>query len=496
MIKEASVGSVIALVIFLAWQGYNVVPFIILGIFAIGLYFFAEQKGLIKSVNFGMKTEPPKAKKQIEFSDIGGQTSAIQELKEALDFIVDYEEIKKLGIRPLKGILLTGPPGTGKTLLAKAAATYTDSAFTATSGSEFIEMYAGVGAQRVRKLFKNAKDMAKKNKKENAIIFIDEIDVLAAKRGQNSGHMEYDQTLNQLLVEMDGMKTDQDVRVLIMAATNRVDLLDPAILRPGRFDRQVKVDLPDRDGRKEILKLHMANKPVSEAIDLDGIAKETFGFSGAQLESLTNEAAIYAMRAKKSQISQEHFLEAIEKVILGEKVDKKTSQTELRRVAVHEVGHALLSELSRSGSVSNLTVTPRGGALGYMRQTPEDDTYLYTKDYLEKQIRICLAGALTEELLLGSRSTGSGNDFQQAANLARKIVATGMSELGVIDPESIPQGLLHKTVTGIIKAQEEITKDLLKPYKEAIVYCGEVLLEHEKLTGEQFRTVIHNKEVA
>ena len=485
-----------ALIIFLAWQGYNIAPFIFFGILAVGFYFFAEQKGLIKSVNLGKKNEPAKPKKQTEFSDIGGQKSAIQELKEALDFIVDYEEIKKLGIRPLKGILLTGPPGTGKTLLAKAAATYTDSVFTATSGSEFIEMYAGVGAQRVRKLFKNAKDMAKKSKKENAIIFIDEIDVLAAKRGQNSGHMEYDQTLNQLLVEMDGMKSDEDVRVLIMAATNRVDLLDPAILRPGRFDRQVKVDLPDKEGRKEILKLHMANKPVSEDIDIEGIAKESFGFSGAQLESLTNEAAIYAMRSKVGKISQEHFIEAIEKVILGEKVDKKPSQTELCRVAVHEVGHALLSELARPGSVSNLTVTPRGGALGYMRQTPEDDTYLYTKDYLEKQIRICLAGALTEELILASRSTGAGNDFQQAANLARRIVASGMSELGVIDPESIPQGLLHKTVTGIIKTQEMITKELLNPYKDAIMYCGDVLLENEKLTGEQFRDVIQNKEVA
>jgi len=281
-----------------------------------------------------------------------------------------------------------------------------------------------------------------------------------------------------------------------MAATNRSDLLDPAILRPGRFDRQVKVDLPDKDGRQHILKLHIKNKPVEEGLDLDAIAKETFGFSGAQLESLSNEAAIYAMRAKEEKIKLEHFLEAVEKVMLGEKMDRKTNKDELKRVALHEIGHALMSELERSGSVSNITITPRGGALGYMRQTPEDDMYLYTKDHLEKQINVCLAGALVEEMIYGNRSTGAGNDFQQAAKIARQIVASGMSDIGVIDPESIPKSLLHKTVTEIIKNLEIKAKEMLAPYKEAIINGGDVLIEEEKLTGEEFRKLIIEKEVA
>jgi vesicle-fusing ATPase len=429
-------------------------------------------------------------KNDATFDDIGGQESAIKELKEALDFIRSFEQMKKLGIRALKGILLTGPPGTGKTLLAKAAATYTDAVFMATSGSEFIEMYAGVGAQRVRRLFKSAREAAVKQSKANAIVFIDEIDVLGGRRGQHSGHMEYDQTLNQLLVEMDGMKTDDTVKILLVAATNRADMLDPALMRPGRFDRQVKVDLPCKDGREAILRIHTRNKPLADDVDLKETAKETFGFSGAHLESLANEAAIYAFREKSATINRSHFKEAIDKVMMGEKLDRRPNADELRRVAVHETGHALISEMMRPESVSTLTISPRGNALGYMRQTPEDDTYLYTKDYLEKQICIMLAGAAAEELVLEGRSTGAANDFEQAVRLTRKIVTAGMSPLGVIDEESIPQDKMHNMISEILREQEARVKESLGSYAGQIEEVVAILLENERMGGEEFRRLV------
>jgi vesicle-fusing ATPase len=293
MVKEVGLGLIIAVIIFLVICGYDLTPLIFLGVLGIGAYFIVRTRGLMTK-NFSEQKISPQ--QEISFADIGGQAGAIRELQEALNFIKNNQAILQLGIRPLKGILLTGPPGTGKTLLAKAAASFTDAAFISCSGSEFIEMYAGVGAQRVRRLFQAAREATLKQGKNNALIFIDEIDILAGKRGQTSNHLEYDQTLNQLLVEMDGIKVNDKVRILVVAATNRMDLLDPAILRPGRFDRHVKVELPDKQGRLEILKLHTQNKPLADSVSLEEIAKETFGFSGAHLESLANEAAILAMR--------------------------------------------------------------------------------------------------------------------------------------------------------------------------------------------------------
>lgn len=493
MLKEISIGAVIAVLIFLGIQGYDIVPFIFLIMFAGAMYFLAGAKGLVKPLalhNGGTSVNSDR----ITFDDIGGQETAINELKEALDFIKSYEKIKELGIRPLKGILLTGPPGTGKTMMAKAAATYTDAEFLATSGSEFIEMYAGVGAQRVRRLFAAAREKANKNNKSNAIIFIDEIDVLGGKRGQTTSHMEYDQTLNQLLVEMDGMKTDDSVRILLVAATNRIDMLDPALLRPGRFDRHVKVDLPSREGRKQILQIHTRNKPLAGDVDLDELARETFGFSGAHLESLANEAAIYAFRQGASKISMAHFKEAIDKVIMGEKLDKRPNNEELYRVAVHETGHALVSEILRPGSVSTLTISPRGNALGYIRQTPEDDAYLYTKEYLEKQISIMLGGAVAEELVLGGRSTGAANDFQQAVNVAKKIVYSGLSSLGVVSEDSIPKDLLHNEISSIIGLQEQKVKQILSSYRERIKEVVEIVQDKERLSGEEFRKLMFTME--
>ncbi len=491
MIKEILIGSSLAVVIFLAFLGYDVTPFIILGVLGGVLFFMADRKGLVK-----VAAPETNASSNFSFEDIGGQKSAKQEIKEAVDFVLCHDIVKKMGIRPLKGILLTGPPGTGKTLLAKAAAAYTDSVFLAAAGSDFIEMYAGVGAQRVRQLFKRARETARKEKKNCAIIFIDEIDVLASKRGSHASHLEYDQTLNQLLVEMDGIKTDEQIRTLLIAATNRSDVIDPAILRPGRFDRQVNVGLPDKEDRLQILQIHTRNKPLGADVDLNKIAQEAFGFSGAHLECLSNEAAIFAMRENSPVIKHRHLKEAIDKVIMGEKMGKKPSTDELYRVAVHETGHALVSEMIRPGSVSHLTIISRGGALGYMRQTPEDDKYLYTKEYLDGQIKICLAGAVAEELFLGNRSTGSANDFEQALNLSKRIVLTGMSNLGIVSSETMPRAVLNREMTRIVNELEVETRDYLQDMQTNMQAVIDLLLEKEHLSGEDLQAMLKKKPVA
>jgi vesicle-fusing ATPase len=490
MRKEISIGLGLALLVSMALLGYDISMFLFLLAAGGGLYYIARMRGLVSTKNFESGGSP--AREEISFNEIGGQASAIQELREALDFIKNHQDIRRLGIRPLKGILLTGPPGTGKTLMARAAAGYTDATFVSASGSEFIEMYAGVGAQRVRKLFQTARESSLRQGKTNALIFIDEIEILGGKRGQTTGHLEYDQTLNQLLVEMDGLKVDDRVRVLLVAATNRADMLDPALMRPGRFDRRVKVDLPDKGGRLEIMRLHTRNKPLGDDVRLNVIARETFGFSGAHLESLANEAAILAMREGSGLILQHHFNESIDKVMMGGVLDKRPSESEMQRVAVHEAGHALLSERVRMGSVSTLTITPRGDALGYMRQVPEDDTYLYTKDFLENQIAVMLAGSVAEEIVLGSRSTGSAGDFEQAMRSAETMLRTGMSELGVISLDSLPQDLKYRTLTGIVNGQEERVREEISRERDALLRVVDVLLEKEKISGEQFRSLLRN----
>jgi vesicle-fusing ATPase len=483
MYKEVSIGLGAAVLIFLLVIGYNVGPLLFLGMLGGLLYYLMRSRGMVKTFN----KVPSETQVQVSFCDVGGQASAVEELREALDFIKNRQEIRRLGIRPLKGILLTGPPGTGKTLLARAAANYTDAVFISANGSEFIEMYAGVGAQRVRKLFKAAREAAQKHKKNYALVFIDEIDVLGGKRGKTSSHLEYDQTLNQLLVEMDGIDVDDEVQVLVVAATNRADMLDPALLRPGRFDRQVRVELPDKEGRLEILRLHTRNKPLSKDVNLAELAGDTFGFSGAHLESLANEAAILAMREGADQISKAHFQEAIDKVIMGGKLDRRPSVEEMKRVAIHETGHALVSELVRPGSVSTLTITPRGSALGYMRQTSEDDRYLHTQDYLENQIAVLLAGAVAEEMLLGSRSTGAGSDIEQALQIAEQLIRGGMSELGFVSLESLPPETKHKAMGEILKRQEAWVRKNLEEQQAALRVIMEHLLQREKISGEEFR---------
>ncbi len=490
MVKEVGIGIGLALILFAAFQGINVLPFLLFGSL-VGLFYYLTRSTLGYKNYEVLKTH--KGNKRIKFEDIGGQDTAKKELLEALDFIKNEKMVIELGIRPIKGILLSGPPGTGKTLLAKAAANYIDSVFVSASGSEFIEMYAGVGAQRIRQLFDNAKKMAQKKNKDNAVIFIDEIDVLASKRGKTSSHLEYDQTLNQLLVEMDGIKVDEDVRILIIAATNRMDALDRAILRPGRFDRIVQVDLPDKEGRKRILEIHTQNKPLADDVKLDKLARETYGFSGAHLESLANEAAIMAMRENKKKIHQKHFDEAIEKVMMGEKLDRRPGEKEMERIAVHETGHALISEALNPGSVSAITTTSRGNALGYIRQLPQKDLYLYTRDYLENQIATALGGANAEDIILGSKSTGSSNDFQQAVKLSKKIILSGLSNLGVVDEENLTPRLMHTAINQIIKKQEKKVRGIITKYRKVIDYTVKVLMDKEKISGDEFRKIIREE---
>ncbi len=424
------------------------------------------------------------------FDDVGGQAAAKRELMEALEFLSQPERVRKLGIRPLKGILLTGPPGTGKTLLAKAAANYTGSVFISCSGSEFIEVYAGVGAQRVREVFRRAREEGRQASAP-AVLFIDELEVLGGKRGRHQSHLEYDQTLNQLLVEMDGISTNNGVtRVLVIGATNRVDLLDDAILRPGRFDRIVRVDLPDRDGRRQILELHTRGKPLAADVDLDRIARDTFGFSGAHLESLTNEAAILAMRQGLDEVGERCFREAVDKVLLGEKLERHPSVEERRRIAIHEAGHAIVGELAEPGSVARVTVTSRGQALGYVRQASEDDLYLYTKAKLESDTERLLAGSLAEEAICGNRSTGASSDFEQVMRITRTMIGSGMSDLGVVDLDALPEGRLSREQSRIIARLEQRVRALLEENLATLRSLADILLEEETIEGERLRALL------
>lgn len=490
MVIEVLLGASLALIVLLVLWGVDVTPILLLGGIFLLFRYALDGKSLTKggqTVGVTVRQSVPK----VSFDDIGGQEVAKRELIEALQFIKDIEAARVLGIRPLKGILLAGPPGTGKTLMAKAAANYADAAFLAASGSEFVEMYAGVGAQRVRRLFRQARALAAKEGKQCAVIFIDEIEVLGGRRGKHSSHMEYDQTLNELLVQMDGLTGDAGgVRVLVMAATNRPDLLDPALLRPGRFDRTVQVGMPDREGRLHILKIHTRGRPLAPGIDLEELAREMYGFSGAQIESAVNEAAIQALRAGRSQICLEDFKEAVEKVMMGERLERKPRGEERERIAHHEAAHALISELVKPGSVSSITITSRGKALGYMRQAPEDDPYLYTKQELLDQIAVCMAGACAEEVFFGSRSTGAMGDIRQAMSIAQQLVAAGMSSLGVVDMDVLSPKALHDEMQRIVKEQEEYVRKQVEACRDQIQQVACLLLEREKLSGDEFRAVV------
>ena len=396
----------------------------------LGLWFFLMrqmQMGGNKALSFGKSRARllTEERKKVLFSDVAGIDEAKDEVLEIIEFLKDPRKFQKLGGRIPKGVLIVGPPGTGKTLLAKAIAGEASVPFFSISGSDFVEMFVGVGASRVRDLFEQGKKHAP------CIIFIDEIDAVGRLRGAGlgGGHDEREQTLNQLLVEMDGFDTTEGV--ILVAATNRPDVLDPALLRPGRFDRQVVVNRPDLRGRTEILKVHSKKVPVAADVELEKIARGTPGFSGADLENLVNEAALWAARLNKKEVAFVDFEMAKDKVLMGaERKSLILSDEEKRTTAYHEAGHALIAKLiPGTDPVHKVTIIPRGRALGLTMQLPTDDRHGYSKVYLYNQLAILMGGRVAEELVLKDMTTGAGNDLERATDLARKMVCEwGMSE--------------------------------------------------------------------
>ena len=446
----------------------------------------------------------------IKFNDVAGEDEAKESLQEIVDFLNNPKKYEEIGAKMPKGVLLVGPPGTGKTLLARAVAGEAGVQFLSISGSDFVEMYVGVGASRVRDLFEQAKKLAP------AIIFIDEIDAVGRQRGTGlgGGHDEREQTLNQLLVEMDGFGTNQGV--VVMAATNRADILDPALLRPGRFDRQVYVGLPDIRGREEILKIHAKNKPLAEDVELSTVAKGTPGFTGADLENLCNEAALLAARRGSKLITMSDFSEAEIKVIAGpEKKSRVVSEHERKLTAYHEAGHAIVMHaLPTHDPVHQITIVPRGGAGGMTISLPTEDRSYQSKRYMEEQIVSLLGGRVAEKLMLGDISTGASNDIQRASQIARKMVTVyGMSEkLGSISFESghdeifIGRSMaqakpyseqvaaqIDEEVKSIVDAAYERCEDILMRDQAHLIAVAEFLLAHETMSAEEFEAVFTPK---
>ena len=445
----------------------------------------------------------PEGDKKVTFRDVAGADEEKEELQEIVEFLRDPEKYLKLGAHIPKGVLLVGPPGTGKTLLAKAVAGEADVKFLSISGSDFVEMYVGVGASRVRDLFLQAK------KEAPAIVFIDEIDAVGRQRGSGlgGGHDEREQTLNQLLVEMDGFGSNEGV--VVLAATNRVDILDPALLRPGRFDRQVYVGLPDIKGREEILTIHAHNKPLAEDVDLGQVAKGTPGFTGADLENLLNEAALLAGRQDKMAIDKAAIDEAVIKVIAGpEKHSRVIPEQERKLTAYHEAGHAVVMRaLPQHDPVHQITIVPRGQAGGMTISLPDEDRSYLSREYMIQQIVSLLGGRAAEQLMLGDISTGASNDIQRATSLARKMVGTyGMStKLGTVafdagsDEVFIGKSMGHtrpyseKTasemdseIRAIIDDAYQKAQEILKTYQRQLTEIAEYLLANETMTGDVF----------
>ena len=442
------------------------------------------------------------------FVDVAGVEEAKEELVEVIEFLRDPKRFTRLGGRIPKGVLLIGPPGTGKTLLARAVAGEAEVPFFSISGSDFVEMFVGVGASRVRDLFSQGK------KNAPCIIFIDEIDAVGRHRGAGlgGGHDEREQTLNQLLVEMDGFESNEGV--ILISATNRPDVLDPALLRPGRFDRQVVVPLPDIRGRESILKVHSKKTPLDKDIDMAIIARGTPGFSGADLANLVNEAALLAARRNGDSLSQDDFDQAKDKVLMGvERKSSVISDSEKRTTAFHEAGHALVAKLIKgTDPIHKVTIIPRGRALGLTMQLPEDDRHTYHRDYLLNNLSILLGGRVAEEIVLNQSTTGAGNDLERATDMARKMVCEwGMSDK--IGPLTFGQGqeqiflgreiaqhrdyseetarLIDSEVKRLVMENYQRATDLLTRHRETLEALAEALLEHETLNLGQVNQIVY-----
>ena len=491
-----------------AWVTFltSMIPFVIILL----LFFFLlnnAQGGGNKVMNFGKSKAKlySEEKKKVRFKDVAGADEEKQELVEVVEFLKDPRKFAELGARIPKGVLLVGPPGTGKTLLARAVAGEAGVPFFSISGSDFVEMFVGVGASRVRDLFENAK------KNAPCIIFIDEIDAVGRQRGAGlgGGHDEREQTLNQLLVEMDGFGANEGI--IIIAATNRPDILDPALLRPGRFDRQITVDRPDLKGREAVLRVHAQGKPLSDDVDLKAIAMRTPGFSGADLENLLNEAALVAARQDKKEVDMSDIDEATDRVIAGPaKKSRVISKKERNIVAFHESGHTVIGlVLDEADMVHKVTIVPRGQAGGYAVMLPREDRYFMTKPELYDKITGLLGGRVAEEIVFGEVSTGAHNDFQRATSIARKMVTEyGMSDkLGPMQFGQ-PQGgqvflgrdinseqnysdkiayEIDTEIQNIIKTCYERARTILTENRGKLDLIANTLLEIETLDAEQIR---------
>ena len=486
----------------------NVLPIVL--IIGAGFWFFSKQMSSAgKSMDFGKsKARLNTERNKVTFKDVAGLKEEKEEVKELIDFLKNPKRFQKLGARIPKGVLLVGPPGTGKTLLAKAVAGEANVPFYYISGSDFVELFVGIGASRVRDMFKQAKHNAP------CLIFIDEIDAVGRQRGTGlgGGHDEREQTLNQLLTEMDGFGANEGI--IIIAATNRADVLDPALLRPGRFDRQVTVNLPDVKGREEILEVHARNKILSPSVSLKNIAKRTPGFSGADLENLLNEAALLAVRSNKEKITMKEVDEATDRVLMGPaKKSKKYTESERRMVAFHEAGHVVLGlKLNDANDVQKVTIIPRSYAGGYAMMIPKEERYTSTKKELIEQITGLLGGRVSEELNFGEITTGAHNDFEKATKIARAMVTEyGMSDLGPVQLEQQEGGVflgrdynksrnfsnevaheIDLEMRKIINECYDNAKKILKENSDLVKLIADNLLEYETLTKEQIEYLVKN----
>ena len=486
----------------------NTLPMILLLGFA--FFFITKQMGSAnKSMDFGRsRARLNEDRKKTSFKDVAGLTEEKEEVQELIDFLKAPKKFQEMGARIPKGVLLVGPPGTGKTLLAKAVAGEANVPFYFISVSDFVELFVGVGAARVRDMFKQAKQNAP------CLIFIDEIDAVGRQRGAGlgGGHDEREQTLNQLLTEMDGFGANEGI--IIIAATNRPDVLDPALLRPGRFDRQVTVNLPDANGREEILGVHAKGKKFAKDVSLKNIAKRTVGLSGADLENLLNEAALLAVRRNKKLITMEEIDEAHDRVLMGPaKKSHKYTEHEKKVVAYHEAGHAVVGlKLDGANDVHKITIIPRGSAGGYNLMMPKEETYLSTKKELLESISGFLGGRVAEELVFEEVTTGAHNDFEKATKIARAMVTEyGMSSLGPVQLEHQESSVflgrdynksrnfssqvafqIDEEVRKIISEQYDITKKIIKENMDLLKLIAETLLEYETITKEQIEYLVAN----
>ena len=484
------------------------IPMILLG--GAIIWLFTRQIGSGgKSMDFGRsRAKRMDTKPTTTFKDVAGCTEEKEEVQELIDFLKNPKKFQSMGARIPKGILLVGPPGTGKTMLARAVAGEAKVPFYYISGSDFVELFVGIGASRVRDMFQTAKMNAP------CLIFIDEIDAVGRQRGTGlgGGHDEREQTLNQLLTEMDGFGANEGI--IIIAATNRPDVLDPALLRPGRFDRQITVALPDKKAREEILKVHSRNKKLAKNVTLEYLAKRTPGFSGADLENLLNEAALLAVRRNKKEITMNEIDEATDRVLMGPaKVTKKYTDKEKKLVAYHEAGHAVLGiKLDGANDVQKITIIPRGHAGGYTMMTPKEESFNYTKNELLESICGLLGGRVAEEVTFGEITTGAHDDFRKATKIARKMVTEyGMSNLGPMMLEepaentflgrdytknrNISDTVAHEIdeeMRNIISSCYEKTKSIIKSNKKLLDLIANTLLEEETITKEQIDYLVEN----